>query len=309
VLDVSADLHADVQDLFDLRAARWKGAKATTSVMTIAEIHQQAAKEQAQKSAATQQSMSNMSRPGSRPGQPRNGPGDWQTTPSQAPRQRPTDFSHMGRLNSTNAAPSFQPQSAFGKNRKGGASASTPPISRQPSQANIAVTNANPFALLHDSNEAAESSEAAPQRKKLNLAPRTKPVSGDEAEGEGEGDGEGEGRQSEESDDEVTTPVQSSMMTETAALAKIKLDMSELWGDKNSGGSRNPDDIVHYFRALPEPRRPLLATQLYEDVFRLAKLKDAQVIAKGLSAAVDEGVATKDSLTTGWVHTSVILDV
>jgi len=281
------------QDVFDLRAANWKGAKATTSVKTIAEIHQEAAKEQAQKSAAAQQSMS---RPGSRPGQPR--AGDWQTAPSQAPRQRPTDFSGMGRLNSSNnGAPTFQPQSAFGRNKRGGANASTPPISRQPSQANIAVTNANPFALLHDS-EAAESSEAAPQRKKLNLAPRTKPVSGDEAEGD-EPEGENQQTGESESEDEVTTPVQSSEMTETAALAKIKIDMSELWGEKGTSGSRNPEDIVHYYRALPEPRRPLLTTQLFEDVFRLAKLKDAQIIAKGLSAAVKDGVVDKDSVRTG----------
>lgn len=257
--------------------------------MTIAEVHQQAAKEQAQKSAAAQQSMS---RGGSRAGQPR--AGDWQTAPSQAPRQRPTDFSGMGRLNSANnGAPTFQPQSAFGKNKRGGANVSTPPISRQPSQANLAVTNANPFALLHDT-EAAESSEAAPQRKKLNLAPRTKPVSGDEAE-EGENQQTGES----ESEDEVTTPVQSNDMTETAALAKIKIDMSELWGEKGTSGSRNPEDIVHYYRALPETRRPLLTTQLFEDVFRLAKLKDAQIIAKGLSAAVKEGVVEKDAVRTG----------
>jgi translation initiation factor 4G len=290
-------LSLTVQDVFDLRAARWKGAKATTTVKTIAEIHQEAAKEQAQKSAAAQQSMS---RPGSRHGQPR--AGDWQTTPSQAPRQRPTDFSGMGRLASANnTQPTFQPQSAFGKNKRGGANVSTPPISRQPSQANIAVNNANSFALLNEASEAAESSEPAPQRKKLQLAPRTKPVSGDEGEGEGEGEGDqaGESEESEGTEDEVTTPVQSNGMTETAALAKIQIDMNELWGEKGTAGSRNPDDIVHYFKALPEPRRPLLTTRLFDDVFRLAKLKDAQIIAKGLSAAVEDGVVDKESVKTG----------
>jgi translation initiation factor 4G len=288
-------LSLTVQDVFDLRAARWKGAKATTTVKTIAEIHQEAAKEQAQKSAAAQQSMS---RPGSRHGQPR--AGDWQTTPSQAPRQRPTDFSGMGRLASANnTQPTFQPQSAFGKNKRGGANVSTPPISRQPSQANIAVNNANSFALLNEASEAAESSEPAPQRKKLQLAPRTKPVSGDEGEGEGEGEQAGESEESEGTEDEVTTPVQSNGMTETAALAKIQIDMNELWGEKGTAGSRNPDDIVHYFKALPEPRRPLLTTRLFDDVFRLAKLKDAQIIAKGLSAAVEDGVVDKESVKTG----------
>jgi translation initiation factor 4G len=43
---------------------------------------------------------------------------------------------------------------------------------------------------------------------------------------------------------------------------------------------------------------------LFDDVFRLAKLKDAQIIAKGLSAAVEEGVVDKDSVKTGLVQFS-----
>lgn len=152
---------------------------------------------------------------------------------------------------------------------------------------------------MNDANEAAESSEPAPQRKKLNLKPRTKPVDGEAA--EGEDDGEAEEVEESASDDEVTTPVQSTGMTETAAKAKIDIDMKELWGDKDAGGSRDPSDIVHYFRALPETRRPLLVSRLLDDVFRIAKLKDAQLVAKGMSSAVSEGVAAPEQLKTGWV--------
>jgi translation initiation factor 4G len=295
---VCDDLTLTIQDIIDLRAAGWKGNKATSSVKTIAEIHQEAAREQAQKSAATNASVSRQS---SNRGHPRNGPGDWQTSQSAAPRQqRPADFSNIGRLASSTGAPNFAPQSAF-KNRRNGANVSTPPISRQPSQANIAsVTNANPFALLNENSEAADTSEPAPQRKKLNLKPRTKPVEGEAGDAAEEEEGDESGKES-GSEDEVTTPTQSTEMTETAAKAKIDIDMKELWGEKDQGGSRNPADIVHYFRALPETRRPLLVSRLLDEVFRLAKLKDAQVVAKAFSAAVEEGVAATEQLKSGYV--------
>ena len=169
------------------------------------------------------------------------------------------------------------------------------------------MSNANQFALLNDANEAADSTDgAAPsQRRRLNLAPRTVPVDGEEgeaapaAEGEGEDAAEGSDDQASSSDgDEVSTP---KPMTETAAKAKIDLDMTELWGEKDSGGSRNPDDIVHYFRALPEHHRPLLAVRLYDEVFRTAKLKDAEVVAKGLASAVEEGAASPEIVKKGLV--------
>lgn len=305
-----------------MRNAHWKGKGAghiQTSQLTIAEVHQAAAREQAQQRSSTQQSIS---RAGSRAGQPRGGGGsDWQTAPSQPRPSRPADFSNIGRLSSTNAAPTFAgPQSAFGRNRRGGAaggSQSTPPISRQASQANIPnMSNANQFALLNESGEASESPDAAaaaggaaPQRRRLNLAPRTVPVDGENGEAAGEqGDDAAEEDGSEEQNDDedessaedehLKTP---KPMTETAAKAKIDLDMTELWGEKDSGGSRNPADIVAYFQALPESLRHLLANKLYDEVFRTAKMKDAEVVAKGLASAVTEGAASPDIVKNGYV--------
>lgn len=303
----------------DLRNAGWKGkgaGHAQTSEMTLAEVHRQAAREQAEQRSNTQQAVS---RGGSRVGQPRNAGGsDWQTTPSAPRPARPADFSNIGhRISSSSAGPSFGPQSTFGR-KKGGAGQSTPPISRQASTANIPnMSNANQFALLNESSESAEPSEPAPQRKKLNLAPRTKPVEGGEGEGEeeGEGEDEGEGDGAEDGDDadenasgpddEIGTPKERAMSID-AAKAKIDLDMKELWGEKDSGGSRNPDDIVHYFRALPESFRSLLFGKLYEAVFRTAKFKDAEIVAKGLASAVEEGATTSDIVKDGQVTRTVL---
>jgi translation initiation factor 4G len=125
----------------DQRKAGWKSRNKQAGVMTIAEIHQQAAREQAEKSA---QSRESISRGGSRAGHSRRDgpqPGEWQsvaTTPR--PVQRPADFSRVGQFGSSSglpSAPTFGPTSVFSKGRKPGAAGTTPPLSRQPSSTNM----------------------------------------------------------------------------------------------------------------------------------------------------------------------------
>lgn len=88
-------------------------------------------------------------------------------------------------------------------------------------------------------------------------------------------------------------------MTEVEAKAKIAMDMKELWGEKDAGGSRSPGDIVEYYQALPAEHRHLLSEQLAEDVFRIAKLRDAEVVAKGWQAALKDEAATTEDLSKG----------
>lgn len=129
------------------------------------------------------------------------------------------------------------------------------------------------------------------------------PKEGEEGADEEQGDDDEAGSESDAgSDDEHASPSQAKEMTETGAKAKIDLDMKELWGEKDQGGSRNPDDIVHYFSALPEAHRLLLANKLYDEVFRTAKYKDAEVVAKGLSSAVEDGAATAEIVKDASVY-------
>ena len=276
--------------------------------MTIAEVHQQAAREQTEKAAAAAQSArESISRGGSRAGHARRdgpGPGEWQSVAAgPRPLQRPTDFSNIGRniSSSGSANPiSFGLSSVFSKNRKSGAAGVvTPPLSRQASTSNM-------FGILRDEPADAATarrasadvpSDVGPQRKKLSLAPRTKPLPGEEGEGLGEVDGAEDEAASE---DEVSTPAEASVgMSAHAAKTKIASDMEELWGEKDVGGSRNPEDIVEYFKALPDDHRPALAERLVEAVFRIAKLKDAEVVGKGWSAAWEQGFATTEILKHG----------
>lgn len=256
--------------------------------MTIAEIHEQNAKE---KNAAAAAARESLSRGGSRSGNRRDGaqPGEWQSVSSN-PRSisRPTDFSNIGRnISSSSVTPSFGPSSVFA-NRKGKAAAAsgTPsPISR-PSSANM-------FSALHDAHESespterrtsVDEGEAAPQRKKLNLAPRTKPLAAED-----DGREEGEEAQSEEE-------AAGTALSEGDIKSKIDLDMKELWGDKDQGGSRNPSDVAEYFSSLPESCRPLLATRLLDDLFRISKLKDAEVVAKGWKVSLEQQAVSSEVL-------------
>lgn len=274
--------------MFELRKAGWKSKKTQSSVMTIAQIHQQAAKEQAQKAAQAQSSRESISRGGSRAGRQRDN-NEWSVQqPARLP-QRPMDTSGLGKISSSGAAPTFAgPASVFSK--RGKANAATPPISRQASQANM-------FSAL---NEAAEpAAEPTPERKKLNLKPRTKPMPG-EGEGEAEAEAEAEEEEDEEPEEEESAePSAPAGMSEEAAKTKIASDMKELWGEKDQGGSRNPDDIAEYYKALPAERQPLLSIQLVDDAFRLSKVKDAEVVANGLKAALAQSVATLDVLKRG----------
>ena len=264
--------------------------------MTIAEVHQAAAREQAEKTAAAAQAArESISRGGSRPGYSRRDgpqPGEWQSVATTSrPLQRPTDFSNIGRnISSTGmpSAPTFGPTSVFSKGRgKNAVGSTTPPLSRQASTSNM-----NKFSALGD--EAGEhaadrrpsadaATESQPQRKKLNLQPRSVPVASQddnaetvEEDGNAQGDAEGE-------NEEAT-------MSLEAVEAKINRDMTELWGEKDSGGSRNPDDVVEYLRSLPEEHRPLLVRRLVDDVFRISKPKDAEIVGKAWETALQEEV-------------------
>ncbi|WVN88428.1 uncharacterized protein L203_103638 [Cryptococcus depauperatus CBS 7841] len=289
-----------IMDVIDLRKEGWRSRKQQAGVMTIAEIHKQNAQEKSAAAAAVVAKES-ISRGGSRAGRDRRDgglqPGEWQAVQSGARTlSRPTDFSGMGKnMSASGNAPSFGPSSVFASRKGKGNTAgmTTPPISRQPSSANM-------FSALNDAHEAeaagGDGGEPGAQRKRLNLAPRTKPIPGDEREGEGEMEAEVEVEVEVEGDGESGGEEEIEELSEERAKAKIDVDMKELWGEKDQGGSRNPVDIVEYFVSLPESRRPLLAERLVSDIFRISKTKEAQIVAKGWRMALDQQSVTVDVL-------------
>jgi hypothetical protein len=83
-------------------------------------------------------------------------------------------------------------------------------------------------------------------------------------------------------------------MSEEQIEQKIKNDVEELWGAKDQGGTRKPTDIVEYFESLPESGRTKLAAKLVEDVFRLSKQTDTDVVVKGFELAFEQDVLTSE---------------
>jgi translation initiation factor 4G len=292
---ISSRIRFMIMDIMDLRKSKWQSKKEVVPT-TLAQIHQQAARENAEKAQAARESIS---RGGSRAGHSRregSQPGEWQPVGTAGPRppQRPADLSHFGRGVSSAGlpnTPTFGPTGAFARNRKGGVTGSTPPLSRHASSTNMS----NMFGVL---NEAADSSspaaaDAAPERKKLQLAPRTKPLPSKDDDEDGSDDAE------DDDDDEAEAETEANTMTKDAAKAKIAMDVKELWGEKDAGGSRNPSDIVEYYTALPAEHRYLLSERLTDDVFRIAKVRDAEVVSKGWKAALDAEVASIEDLSKG----------
>lgn len=295
----------------ELRGNRWQLRNSDGGVQTIAQVHEQAAREQAKKTAAAAQSSREASsRSGSRQGHPRRnefgaqGTSDWTPVANARLPQRQTDFSGFGRIGTQTGVPTaLGPSSVFNKRKSNVPGQVTPPLSRQSSSSNMfGVLSGDGSVEAGPSEDRRGSSDAGTQRKKLALLPRSKPVAGEDddedkdEDGEDAADSEGE---DEENDEEAGAA--DSDMTEAEARTKIASDVKELWGEKDAGGSRNPEDIMEYFRALPVTFQKLLATQLVDDVFRISKKSDAEVVAQGFSKALEAGVTSSNILQSRYV--------
>ena len=236
-----------IVDVCDLRDKKWQARHESTGPKTIAEVHAEAQKAQEESARRTASSTGKglprlhdqLSRPNSRRGQGRDsfgvaapGADGWSNVP-----QRPAkagDLTGFGKIrDSSSAGISLAPGGAFAKRN-------------QAKQAERPATPSNPFALL----EAAEAASAsASQRPKLNLAPRTKPV-------EGEEDAKPEEDAAEESEDD-------------GAIDPNAVSMSRAEGERRAGNSvkeffsvKNLAEGVASVEALPKEYRAYLIIAL-----------------------------------------------
>lgn len=188
------------------------------------------------------------SRGGSRRGQNRtdfNAPVDangWSITPPPRNAGKVGDLGNFGKIEKrASAGPgSFGPSTVFGKKGRN-ASVETPPISRTPSAGNM-------FALLNQDSSAeggapsAESNEPAPQRKRLVLAPRSKPLPGAGEDGEEGDEAEGDDEEA-EANDEKKEPE----MDEKTAKAKIEANLAEFYHVKVSADTTLATWLCFFF--------------------------------------------------------------
>ncbi|TKY88754.1 hypothetical protein EX895_002385 [Sporisorium graminicola] len=228
-------------DVIELRESRWIPRHDNSAPKTIAQIHAEAAKQQQQRDAenAMRARGGPISRGGSKRGQARgDGPDGWSTVGGVAPPPRPSkagDLSHFGKIErgSSGRPLSFGPSTMLGRKNQGkGSEDGSQPPTRTSSQTNM-------FSLLNQAGEGDAAPSEEPQRPKLNLQPRTKPLPGTDKVGEGEGEGEVDGEENSKATE----------MSDEEAKRKIANDIKEFLEikDVNEG--------VEAFNALPASRQ------------------------------------------------------
>ena len=255
-------------------------------------VIKQAAKEKADKEKdAYMRQNTSMSRGGSRRGGNRDAaegshPDGWSVAGSGAPpRQQPKagDLSQFGKISKTTPI-SFGPASVFSNKKGADPKSRDPPISRTPS------TSSNMFSMLQSTDTvvdpptskssrppsrkpsvdlaAGASPDPAPQRRRLQLLPRSKPV-GEESKASTPAVSE------DGSDDEgaeETGALTPAGMSEAEAKAKIEEDTKEFFG------IRMLDEAESYFSSLPTEHRYWLVDAL---VMKSIEMKEPDVALVG----------------------------
>ncbi|KAM0748522.1 hypothetical protein T439DRAFT_358407 [Meredithblackwellia eburnea MCA 4105] len=242
-------------DVLELRLDQWRPRNASTGPKLISEIHSDAqkAQEDAQRRTASSSGKGlpgirdQLSRPNSRRGQGREGfgvpavgqpgPDGWSAVPAQRP-AKAGDLSRFGNIRGDSSAPinlGLGPSGAFAAKRAAKAKEEARPAA------------SNPFSLLE------ESSSSASSRPKLVLAPRTKPLDGEEEE-EGE-EKAGEDAEAEDEDDGAIDPNAVSM---SRAEAERRSDNSV----KEFFSVKSISEGLASIEALPAEYRSFLITAL-----------------------------------------------
>lgn len=274
-----------LQDILELRERKWVNRQVVAAPSTIAQVHENAAKEKvaAEKEAYSRQI--SMSRGGSRRGGDRGefaavGPDGWAVAGAGPPRapSKAGDLSKFGQINKSTPM-TFGPTSVFaGKNKEGKRDS----ISRTNSSQNM-------FSMLQaaEAGEAAPSKAPEPQRKRLVLQPRTVPA-------EGEGDvpkSPSESSVSEEGKAEEDT----GGMSEEAAEAKVKEDIKEFFA------IRSIDEAEVYWTALPPTHHHRLVDKLLSQAVE-SKEQDAQLVADLFKAIVSKELCSADAFEQGFAN-------
>ncbi|KAF9012539.1 hypothetical protein BDQ17DRAFT_1271720 [Cyathus striatus] len=282
--NVSSRMQFMLQDVIELRERKWISRNAVAAPSTISQIHEAAARAEKDKESLRQISMS---RGGSRRGAtreefPQVGPDGWAVAGGSAPRPPPKagDLSQFGKISKAQPPTFGKPNSVFA-GKKGGEKEA---VSRSSS-------NSNMFMMLSQGTDAGDSKapEAVPpQRKKLVLQPRSKPV--EEARPAAESDG---------SDDEA--PTVAPEMTDKDADKKITEDLKEFFG------VRSLDEAEVYFTTLPEQFHHKLVYNLVSTAVE-SKEADAQLVAALFDRAVSKKLCSSSAFEEGLTPIADIID-
>ncbi|EIM85126.1 uncharacterized protein STEHIDRAFT_81994 [Stereum hirsutum FP-91666 SS1] len=303
-----------LQDVIELRERRWLVRNAASGPLTISQVHEAAAKDQAAKEKESYQRQMSMSRGGSRRGGDRGepqqiGPDGWAIAsgPNRPP-PKAGDLSHFGKI-AKSTPMTFGPSSVFaGKKEAKGREA---PLSRTASTSNMfSMLSQNPELAV----EATTSKPSRPasrktsvdltqsggvpestQRRKLQLLPRSKALEETKAE-----DSTPAGSEAGSEDGRGETPAPPSM-SEEAATNKIAEDVKEFFGIRMLGEAES------YFSSLPEEHRFRLVDKLVTTAIE-SKAADAQLVADLFAQARERDLCSPASFEEGFLPLAELLD-
>ncbi|PCH36545.1 ARM repeat-containing protein [Wolfiporia cocos MD-104 SS10] len=290
-----------LQDVIELRDRQWVPRKALAASTTIAAMHEAAVKEKSSESQAYQRTL-NMSRGGSRRGDNRGdhaqvGPDGWAVTGNASPRAPPKagDLSNFGKIQKTTST-TFGPTSVFaGKDKNEsrestlGHTGSINMFSKLMENTELASDAGNVKSSRPPSQEASVDFGAGgapvPQRRKLQLLPRTLPRTQPKYEADSTP------AQTEAAKDEQVSSVPS--MTEEKAKQRVAEDSKEFFI------IRDLDEAEAYFTRLPSEHKFRLVNKLVSQAIE-SKEADAQLVADFFSRAASKNLCSPQSFEEGF---------
>ncbi|KAK0454526.1 hypothetical protein EV421DRAFT_422018 [Armillaria borealis] len=292
-LNVSSRMQFMLQDILELRERKWISRNAVAAPTTIAQIHEAAAKEKAAQEKESYQRQMSMSRGGSRRGGergefPQVGADGWAVAGGNSAPRPPSkagDLSKFGQISNKGAPLTFGPQSSIYAGKKD---------NKRESVQRTNSSSQNMFSMLNNDSTAEATPKEMLQRKRLVLAPRSKPVEGQEnapATAESEAS----------SDEEVTAEPEPIEMSEKDAKKKIEEDIKEF------SAVRNLDEAEVYFTQLPAKHHPLLVDKLISFAVE-SKEADAQLVSELFSRASTKNLCTIADFESGFAGVLEFLD-
>ncbi|PCH35557.1 hypothetical protein WOLCODRAFT_27969 [Wolfiporia cocos MD-104 SS10] len=308
--NVNSRMQFMLQDVIELRDRQWVPRKAVAAPTTIAAVHEAAAKEKSSESQAYQRNL-NMSRGGSRRGDNRGdhtqvGPDGWAVA-GNTPRAPPKagDLSNFGKIQKTTSM-TFGPTSVFAgkdksKSREStlGRTGSMNMFSKLMDNPELASDVANAKSSRPPSRKASvdlgSGGAPEPQRRKLNLLPRTVPKP-DESKADST---PAESEANSEDEDEEASSVPS--LTEEEAKTRVVEDSKEFFSIRDLG------EAEVYFTKLPSEHRFRLVDKLVSYAIE-SKEVDAQLVADFFSRAASKNLCSPQSFEDGFAPVAEILD-
>ncbi|KAI0653525.1 hypothetical protein C8Q70DRAFT_1110231 [Cubamyces menziesii] len=307
--NVNSRMQFMLLDVIELRERKWIPRNQSAAPTTIAALREQIEKEKmAQEKEAMNRTLS-MSRGGSRRGADRGeqqvGPDGWAVAGGGATRPaKAGDLSQFGKI-AKSTPMTFGPSSVFQKDKSKSREST---LSRQGSSNMFSMLSANPEIAAEVTS--AKSSrppsrkssidlgpggapEAPPQRKRLQLLPRSVPLE-DKA-------GSTPAASTAGSDDEQDETSSGATMSVEEAKTRIEEDSKEFFS------IRDLNEADEYFRKLPAEHRHLLIDKLVTKAVE-SKEADAQLVADLFDRAHSKNLCSPATFEEGFAPTAEIID-